>query len=150
MDVILKKDYQGLGEALSVVSVKKGFARNYLLPQGIAMCATPSNLKQLDTLQKVKEKQQQQKEQEAQQKAKQIENTPCTIRVKVDENEKLFGSVAANQIARFLKDEGIDVEVKNVQLDEPIRELGVYTIDITLTKNVTAQLRAWIVKEEQQ
>jgi large subunit ribosomal protein L9 len=148
VDVILKKEYPTLGNALSVVTVKKGYAQNFLIPHGIAMRATASNLKQLDQLKKIEEKHQIKREEAAKEKAKHIENTPCTISVKVDENEKLFGSVSAAQIAQFLRDEGVDVEAKNVQLDEPIRELGVYTIGITLTKNVTAQLRAWIVKEE--
>ena len=80
--------------------------------------------------------------------AKKIEQVPCTIPVKVGEEEKIFGSVTAQDIADFLKKEVFAVEKRDVNLDEPIKQLGVYTIQITLYKDVSAKLKVWVVKEE--
>jgi large subunit ribosomal protein L9 len=85
---------------------------------------------------------------EAKDLAKRVENIPCTIPVKVSEENKLFGSVGNQEIVDFLAKEGFEIERRAVQLDEPIKELGVYEIGIKLHKDVTATLKVWVVKDE--
>lgn len=148
MEVVLKKDHESLGKALDVVSVKDGFARNFLIPQGIAVPATEGNKKQVAAAKKASELREIKKSKDAQELAKRIEQVPCTIPVKVGEEEKIFGSVSAQEISEFLKKEGFDIDRRQVLLDEPIRQLGVYNVKIDLARNVEATLKVWVVKEE--
>ncbi|MFP4162988.1 MAG: 50S ribosomal protein L9 [Chitinispirillaceae bacterium] len=148
MEVVLKKDYQNLGKAMDIVSVKNGYARNYLIPQGIADIATEGNKKQIAELKRLSEKREELQLSEARELAKKIEQTPCTIPVKVGEEEKIYGSVSAQDISEFLKKEGFGVEKRQVALQEPIKKLGVYTVDINLFRDVSAKLKVWVVKEE--
>jgi len=148
MEVVLKKDHENLGNALDVISVKDGFARNYLLPQGIAVPASEGNKKVVAEAKKLSENREEKKLKEARQLAKKIENVPCTIPVNVGEEDKLFGSVTSQEIADFLAKENISVEKKNIELEEPIKQLGVYSVKITLYKDVQAKLKVWVVKDE--
>ncbi len=148
MEVVLIKDYQGLGKAMDVLPVKDGYARNYLIPQGIAVPATEGNKKKVAEAKSQAEKREVKKLADAREVAKKIEQTPCTIAVKVGEEEKIYGSVSAQEISDFLKKEGFDVEKRQVGLDEPIKQLGVYNIDINLYRDVSAKLKVWVVKEE--
>ena len=134
---------------MDVLSVKDGYARNYLIPSGIAVPATEGNKNRVAEAKRIDEIQEEKKLKEARQLAKKIEQVPCTIPVKVGEEEKIFGSVTAQEIADFLTKEGFSVEKRNVELEEPIKQLGVYTITIALYKDVTAKLKVWVVKEEQ-
>jgi large subunit ribosomal protein L9 len=148
MEVVLMKDYQGLGKAMDVVGVKDGYARNFLIPEGIAVPATEGNKKKVAETKRIAEKHEVKKIAEAREVAKKIEQVPCTIPVKVGEEDKIYGSVTAQDIADFLKKEGYDVEKRHVGIDEPIKQLGVYNIDIELYKGVNAKLKVWVVKEE--
>lgn len=148
MEVVLIKDYEGLGKSMDVVPVKDGYARNFLLPRGIAVPATEGNRKKVSEAKRLAEKREVVKQSEAKDLAAKIEQTPCTIPVKVGEEDKIYGSVSALEIAEFLKKEGFDVEKRHVDLAEPIKQLGVYTVKIDLYKNVSANLKVWVVKEE--
>jgi len=148
MEIVLLKDYEKLGKAMDVISVKDGFARNYLIPQGVAVAASEGNKKKVAEAKLRAEQKEDKKIKEAQEIAKKIEQVPCTIPVKVGEEEKIFGSVTAQDISDFLKKEGFNVEKNNVELDEPIKQLGVYNIKINLYKNASAKLKVWVVKEE--
>lgn len=148
MKVVLTKDQADLGKPMDVVSVKDGFARNYLFPRGIAVPATEGNIRQIAELKKTSEKREDKKLKSARQLAKKIEKVPCTIPVKVKENEEIFGSVGVNEICELLKKEGFDIERSAVDLEEPIKALGVYNVNITLYKDVCAKLKVWVVKEE--
>ncbi|HEX3019410.1 MAG TPA: 50S ribosomal protein L9 [Chitinispirillaceae bacterium] len=148
MEVVLTKDYQGLGKAMDVLPVKDGYARNYLIPQGIAVPATEGNKKKVAEVKNLAERREVKKLAEAREKAKKIEQTPCTISVKVGEEEKIYGSVSAQEITDFLNKEGFSIEKRQVALDEPIKQLGVYNIDINLYRDVIAKLKVWVVKEE--
>ncbi|MBN1599967.1 MAG: 50S ribosomal protein L9 [Chitinispirillaceae bacterium] len=148
MEVVLIKDYEGLGKSMDVVPVKDGYARNFLLPQGIAVPATEGNRKKVAEAKRLAEKREVVKQGGAKDLAVKIEQTPCTIPVKVGEEDKIYGSVSAQEIAEFLKKEGFDVEKRHVDLAEPIKQLGVYTVKINLYKNVSANLKVWVVKEE--
>lgn len=148
MEVILKQDYESLGNAMDVVKVRDGYARNFLIPKGIAVLATEGNKRNVAETKKMAEKREGKRIGIAKELAKKIEGTPCTIPVKVGEEEKMFGSVGTQEIAEFLKREGFEVERRSVMLDEPIKELGVYEIEIKLHKQVSATLKVWVVKDE--
>ncbi|NLG18794.1 MAG: 50S ribosomal protein L9 [Fibrobacter sp.] len=148
MEVVLKKDYDGLGKAMDVIPVKDGYARNFLIPQGIAVPATEGNKKNVAEAKKIAERKEGKKVEVARELSKKIEQIPCTIPVKVGEEEKIYGSVSAQEISDFLKKEGFDVQKRDVDLAEPIKQLGVYNIKINLYKDVSARLKVWVVKEE--
>jgi large subunit ribosomal protein L9 len=149
MEVVLRKDYENLGKAMDVINVKNGYARNFLIPQGIAVPATAGNRKVVAEAKRIAEKREEKKLKGARQLAKKIEEVPCTIPVKVGEEDKIYGSVTAQEISDFLKKEGFDIEKRAVEIDEPIKQLGVYNINIRLHKGVTAKLKVWVVKEEE-
>jgi large subunit ribosomal protein L9 len=149
MEIVLKKDHENLGKALDVVTVKDGYARNYLIPNGIAVAASEGNKKIVAEAKKLTENREEKKIKEARQLAKKIENIPCTIPVKVGEEDKLFGSVTSQEITDFLTKEGIAVDKKNIELDEPIKQLGVYSVRVALYRDVVAKLKVWVVKDEQ-
>jgi large subunit ribosomal protein L9 len=148
MKVILTKDVDKVGKAMEVISVADGFARNYLIPSELAVVATAGNIGTLDAARKLDAKREEKKLKEARQLAKKIEKVPCTITAAVAEEEKLFGSVTSGDIADFLKKEGFEIARGAIELAEPIKQLGVYTVDVTLYKDVTAKLKVWVVKDE--
>lgn len=149
MEVVLMKDHDKLGKALDVVPVKDGYARNFLIPSGIAVPATESNKKRVAEARKQNDVREEKRTKEARELAKKIEQIPCTIPVKVGEEDKIFGSVTAQEISDFLKKEGFDIGKHSVELDEPIKQLGVYNVTINIYKDATAKLKVWVVKEEQ-
>ncbi|KMQ52910.1 50S ribosomal protein L9p [Chitinispirillum alkaliphilum] len=148
MQVVLMKDYGNLGKAMDVVTVKDGYARNYLIPSGVAVPATEGNKKIVAQAKNSAEKREEKKLKEARQLAKKIEQVPCTIPVKVGEEEKIFGSVTSQEIADLLNKEGFNIDKKAVGLDEPIKQLGVYNVKVNLYKDVYAKVKVWVVKEE--
>ena len=148
MEVVLMKDYENLGSALDVVSVKDGYARNFLIPQGVAVPATEGNKKRVAEAKRINEAREEKKIRESRELAAKIEQIPCTIPVKVGEEDKIFGSVTAQEIAEFLTKEGFDIEKRHVELEEPIKQLGVYTVTINLYRTVSAKLKVWVVKED--
>ncbi len=148
MEVVLKKDHEKLGKAMEVVTVKDGYARNFLIPQGIAVIATEGNKKAVAESRKLSDKREEKKLKQARVQAKQIEKVPCTIKVKVGEEDKLFGSVTTQEIADFLTKEGFAVEKRDIELEEPIKQLGVYTVSVKLYKDEYAKLKVWVVKDE--
>jgi large subunit ribosomal protein L9 len=148
MRVVLRKDYEKLGKAMDIVTVKDGYARNFLIPSGIAVLATAGNVKTVAEVRKVGERREEKRQKYARQLAKRVEQVPCTIAVEVGEEDKMFGSVTAQEIADFLKKEGFDISRQAIELDEPIREIGVYNVKINLYKDVGAKLKVWVVKAE--
>lgn len=148
MQVILKKDVDKVGKAMDIVSASNGYARNFLIPQGLAVVATAGNKKAVEESHKMSARREEKKLKEARQLAKKIEKIPCTISAKVAEDDKIFGSVTTQEIADFLKKEGFDIDRKCIVLEEPIKLLGVYTVAINLYKDETAQLKVWVVKDE--
>jgi large subunit ribosomal protein L9 len=148
MNIVLKQDYENLGKAMEVVTVKDGYARNFLIPYGIAEIATAGNMKAVTEARKMSEKRESRRVGEAREQAAAIEKVPCTIKVKVGEEDKLFGAVTSQEIAEFLKKEGFAVERKQIALDEPIKQLGVYSVNVKLHREVVATLKVWVVKED--
>ncbi|MFH0735787.1 MAG: 50S ribosomal protein L9 [bacterium] len=148
MKVILRKHFENLGEAGTVVDVKEGYALNYLIPRQIAYIASAGNIKAL----KEEKKQSSMKESKelaaANSLKAELEKTPITIRVKVGEEEKLFGSVTNQMISDAIKEKGFDIDKRKVEIVEPIKALGIYEINVKLHHSVIAVVKTWIVRED--
>jgi len=148
MKVILRADITNIGRQGDVKEVSPGYARNYLLPRQLVMEATPQNMK-LWEREKVKlEKQREQVIQSARELADKIEKLSVTIPVKVGEGGKLFGSVTSTIIAEALEKLGTKVNKHDVLLPEPLKEVGVFTVDIRLHPEVIAKAKVWLVEEK--
>ncbi|MGD0336225.1 MAG: 50S ribosomal protein L9 [Candidatus Omnitrophota bacterium] len=147
MEVILSQDVAKLGKAGSVVKVKDGFARNFLLPNKLAVPVSPANLKTLEE-KKLKDQEKLEKiKSDAGTLKQKLEALSLTIAAMINEEEKLYGSIGQHEIAVALKEEGIEVDKNVIILNEPIRSLGIYTIPIQLHQDIAAQLKVWIVKK---
>ena len=147
MKVILLKDVESLGSAGEVVQVKSGFARNFLIPQHKALVASDTNVAQFESKRKQHEAVSERERRAAETIAKQLEADSLTAQVRVGEEDRLFGSVTVQNIANLLAEKDYDIDRRAVQLEEPIRALGVYTIDVRLHADVTAKVKLWVVKE---
>jgi large subunit ribosomal protein L9 len=145
MKVILKEDVPDLGAVGEVVNVKDGYARNYLIPQSLAVQANTKNMRQLEHQKKLIESHKSRVRKDANIMAEDIEKISCTIPMLVGEQDKLFGSVTSKDIEEALSQEGINISRKRIILEEPIKSLGVYTVDVRLHAEVTAKLKVWVV-----
>ena len=146
-EVVLMADVQGLGAQGEVVRVAEGYARNYLLPRNLAAPVTEGTRRKLEKARKVREEQEVLELESAQGLVKSIEQVSCTIPVKTGEGGKLFGSVTVPDIVSALKAQGVEVDKHQVDLPEPIRELGVFNIPIKVHPKVQATLKIWVVEE---
>ncbi len=147
MEVILREDVQHLGAAGDVVKVKDGYARNYLLPQGLAYPASEANKKKIAYEAERIAKQRAAEKGAAESEALRIAAVHLTFPVKVGEEEKLYGSVTASDIQRQLDELGIHVDKRKVDLPEPIRELGDFRVGIKFHPDVRPEIRVSVVKE---
>jgi large subunit ribosomal protein L9 len=147
MKVILKEDVTKLGKMGEVISVKDGYARNFLIPRGIAAEAITKNVKALEHDRRVIQERARKLREAAMGVSGKLAETRVTIKAKAGEEEKLFGSVTAMDIADVLKAEGFDVDKKKIVLDEPIKRLGVHTVEVKLGHDVTATLNVEVVSE---
>lgn len=146
MKVILKKDVPNVGKTGEIVTASDGFARNYLVPKGLAVFADKGNLAVLNHESRLLELRQNKEIKVARELARKIKKISCTIARQVGENEKLFGSVTAMDIAKCLEPEGIELDKKQIILEEPIKTLGIYPVLIKLHPEVEARLKVWVVK----
>jgi len=147
MKVILRQDHENLGEAGKIINVKPGFARNFLIPQGLALAASPQNKKRFENEKKQMNWRKEQEKRKAEELAKTLENVSCTITVQVGEEDKLFGSVTSQNIAESLESQGYEIDKRKIQLEEPIKSLGIYSVPIKLHTEVNAKVKVWVVKE---
>ena len=147
MKVILNKDVERIGHSGQLVKVKDGFARNYLFPNGLAISATAANLKRIEQEKAQKATQMEKSKKEALSLSEKLAACSLTIAVLVQEEEKLFGSVSAQDIQRALKDEGFEIDKLLIVLDEPIKQLGIYEVSVALHPEVTAKVKIWVVKK---
>jgi large subunit ribosomal protein L9 len=147
MKVILKSDVERLGKSGDVVTVAAGYARNYLLPRGLALEATERGMEQIEIDRRRDEKARAHKEREAAELAAKLEELSLTISKQAGESDKLFGTVTAMEIAEALEKEGHTVDKRKVELEEPIKTLGIYTVPVKLHPEVTAKIKLWVVKE---
>ncbi|MEW6057190.1 MAG: 50S ribosomal protein L9, partial [Bdellovibrionota bacterium] len=135
------------GKTGDIVRVSDGYARNYLLPRNLVIVADEQNVKAIDHHQKSLARKREKEKKDFQEVAKKLEQFSCTIARKVGENEKLFGSVSNGDIADALVKGGFSVERRQIQLPEPIKQLGVYTVPVRLSTDVSAQVKVWVVQE---
>lgn len=146
-EIILMEDVDGLGVQGDVVKAADGYVRNYLFPKNLAAPVTEATRRQLDTLRKQRASDFAGQKSGAEKLAKTVEQTSCTVAVKTGEGGKLFGSVTSADIVKVLKDQGLAVDKNQVVLDQPIRELGVFTVSVKLHPEVEATLKVWVVEE---
>ena len=147
MKVILRKDSEKLGRASEVISVKDGYARNYLIPRGIAYEATDGNLRQLEEENKQQSRRVEKEHGHAEALASKLEKISITIKMKVGEEEKLFGSVTAQMIAEALVEKEITLDKRQIELEEPLKALGIYDVPVKLAGGVMGKIKVWIVRE---
>jgi len=147
MEIILRADVQHLGKVGEVVKVKDGYARNYLLPKGLAYPATEANKKKIAYEGERLAKQRAAEKTAAEGEATRLAGVQLTFEVKVGEEEKLYGSVTASDIQRKLEELGIHVDKRKIDLAEPIRELGEFKVGIKIHPEVRPEVRVTVVKE---
>lgn len=148
--VILRESMPTLGEAGAVVTVRPGYARNYLLPRGFAYEATAANLRQLEDEKKLAEARAKRDFLEARRRASQMEGVSLTFHARAGEESKLFGSIGSADIADRLNEQGLDFEVdrRSVHLPDPIKALGVYTVEVRLHAEVRPEIKVWVIKSD--
>ena len=146
MDVILLKAVEKLGAEGAVVHVKPGYARNYLVPRGLAVLASPAQLKMVETIRQQRARQSQRIAGEAQALKQKLESRSLTLKLSLGADDKPFGSVTTHDLVEALAHEGIVIEKHAVRLEEPIKALGVYEVPVRLHAEVTATLKVWVVK----
>lgn len=145
MQVILRESIPELGNVGDVVTVADGYARNYLLPKRMAMRANPKNAQELEHQKRLIERYKLKVRQDAASLAQRLESVSLTISMLVGEQDKLFGSVTTRDLEEALAQEGIAISRKHFVMDEPIKSLGVYTIDVRLHADVVGKLKVWVV-----
>lgn len=148
MELILKEDVKNLGSRGDLIDVKPGYARNYLIPKGLAIRATRASRKILEEEKRQREIRERKLKRDLTETADQLKNVSCTIVVQAGEEDQLYGSVSEKDIAEAInKESDIKVEPVQVVLEKPIKVLGVYTVSIKLHKEVEAPVKVWVVKE---
>ena len=147
MEIILREDVQHLGKVGDIVKVKDGYARNYLLPKGLAYPATDANKKKIAYEAERLAKQRATEKSAAETEATRLADVQLTFSMKVGEEDKLYGSVTASDIQRKLEELGIHVDKRKIDLHEPIRELGDFQVGIKIHPDVRPQVRVTVVKE---
>lgn len=149
MKVILLSDVKGLGKKGELVDVAEGYARNFLVPRGLAKVASDSNLKSLAAEKSQAQAKAKRELQEAQKVAELLEKTPITITAKTGESGRLFGSVTALDIADSVKKAvGVELDRRKIELDEPIKILGEYQVPVKVHPKVTAKLQLRVVEAQ--
>lgn len=147
MDVILRQDVDKVGQLGELVTVKDGYARNFLLPKGLAYVATDGNRRRLEAERAQKGRKQAAEVSAARDVATKLEAISLTFTMKAGEGDKLFGSVTAADVADKLKADGHAIDKKQVELEEPLKALGVYKVPVRLHHDVKPEVRVWVVKE---
>lgn len=147
MKIILRSDIDRLGKIGEVVNVAPGFARNYLIPKKLAYSATAGNLKRIEFEKRRAGQMAARELEETRKLAEKMKDLSLTFQVKVGEEERLYGSVTAVDISEEAAKQGFDIDRRKVVLDEPIKQLGVYTVGVRLHPEVIAEIKVWVVKE---
>ncbi len=147
MEIILRQAVENLGKTGDVVNVKPGYARNYLLPHGLAYEATAGNLKRIQQERERLDAAENDRRSTAQGLAEKLEQVSLTFSARVGEEGKLFGSVTSTDIAAQLEAQGFHVEKRQIDLHEPIKALGVYRVPIRLHADVKPEVRVWVIKQ---
>lgn len=147
MKVILRKDVENLGLIGDIVDVSNGYARNYLIPKGFGFVATPQNLKRFEEEKKKEEAKRKKEKIDLEALKVKIESLSYTILRKTEQENKFFGSITPTDISEALLAKGIEVDKRKIEIPEPIKEFGIYTIPVKLHPEVEAHIKIWVVKE---
>ena len=146
MDVILLKNVENVGEMGAVVRVASGYARNYLLPQGLAVPASEGQRRAVAEHVRLEGHRDAKRRRAAEGLAERHQDLSCTISVQAGEDDRLFGSVTARDIATALAEQEVTIEHRQVELEEPIKQLGVYSVPVRLHPEVSITVKVWVVK----
>ena len=147
MKVILRKNFNQLGTIGTIVNVKEGFARNFLFPRQIAFAANESNLRALEEEKKQTAKKEAKNLEIAKNLSAELEKVSVTIPVTVGEDEKIFGAVTTKMIADALVEKGHSIDHRKIEIEEPIKALGIYEVKIKVHAEVTATVKTWVVRD---
>ncbi len=150
MKIILREDLKKLGKCGEVVEVRDGYARNYLIPRNLAIPATKGNLKAIEEVVRQKGLKDNKSRRKDERLKAEIEKISVTAEVTVGEEDKVFGSVTTQNIADLLKGKGFEIDRHKIDLKEPLKALGVYTIPLKISSEVEANLKLWVVKKEKE
>ena len=148
MKVILKEDVQNLGQQGDVVEVKSGYARNYLMPQKLAILFTKQQKKSIEEAQRVEERKLEREKDQLESVLKQVEDLSLSLKMQSEEDNKLFGSVTKLDIVKLLEENGITLDKKYVDLSSPIKTLGEHKVNIVFTKEMSASFILTVEKED--
>lgn len=147
MKIILRQNHNTLGTIGDVVEVKDGYARNYLIPRNIAFRATAGNLQALEEEKKAIARKEEKSVKEAEKLSAQLGSVSITITMKVGEDDKLFGAVTSQMVADSLTEKGYTIDKRTIELEEPIKTLGIFEVPVKLHSKVTAKVKVWVVRE---
>ena len=148
MKVILKEDVQNLGQQGDVVEVKPGYARNYLMPQKLAILFTKQQKKSIEEAQRVEERKLEREKDQLESVLKKVEDLSLSLKMQSEEDSKLFGSVTKLDIVKLLEENGITIDKKYVDLSSPIKTLGEHKVNIVFTKEMSASFTLTVEKED--
>lgn len=147
MKVILRKNFNQLGQVGDLVDVKDGYALNFLVPRQIAYPATAGNLRALEEEKKQIAKKESKNLSVANEFSTELEKVSVTIPVTVGEDDKIFGSVTSKMIGDALLEKGFEIDHRKIEIEEPIKSLGIYSIKIKIHADVTATVKTWVVRD---
>lgn len=148
MELLLKQNVEHLGRIGDVVKVKSGYARNYLLPRGLGVMVTQTNLAEIERARALAMVEEQKRVASMKELAQKLTEASVTIEGRANAEGHLFGSVTAAQIAAQLRDKGIAVDDKAVRMDQPLKEIGVYDVTVHLHATVEATVKVWVVQQK--
>ena len=148
MKVILKEDVQNLGQQGDVVEVKPGYARNYLMPQKLAILFTKQQKKSIEEAQIVEKRKLEREKDQLESVLKQVEDLNLSLKMQSEEDNKLFGSVTKLDIVKLLEENGITIDKKYVDLSSPIKTLGEHKVNIVFTKEMSGSFTLAVEKED--
>ena len=147
MKIIMRDDVENVGRVGEVVTVKDGFARNYLIPRKLAINASPGNLRAIDQVKIQKDQRDKKRMRDGDRVKVAMEKVSVTAEVQVGEEDRVFGSVTSAHIAELLKDKGFTIDKRDILLEEPLKALGVYTVDVKIDRDIVAKIKVWVVKK---
>tara|TARA_A100001011_G_scaffold93500_1_gene98373 strand:+ start:3107 stop:3553 length:447 start_codon:yes stop_codon:yes gene_type:complete len=147
MQVIIRKKIEKLGDIGDIINVKDGYARNYLLPRGYVVKATPGNIKEVELIKSQIKKRNDKKINNQKELAKKISQLKINIPVKVGEDNQIFGSVTSANISEYLIEKGFEVNKKSIKLDDPIKSLGIHNVILKLDDGIESTLKVYVIKE---
>ena len=148
MQVILRERMENLGDAGEIVDVKPGFARNYLIPQGLAYEASTANVRRIEHERAQVAARSAEDLANARARAGAIEAISLTFNARAGQEGRLFGSITSGDIADRLAEQGVQIDRRQIELDEPIKALGVFSVPVRLHAEVRPEIKVWVIKEE--